>query len=328
MSRILRFASLLLLAPLSCVSLAESNSGFQVVNTVPFLKRDPSANPPTAPTNLTAHDNGIQYHGGPVISAPQGVNVYLIWYGNWSSDPATQSIVTDFITNLGGSTYFNISATYYDYGAGGVDPVRNRVNLAASITDNYSYGISLTDNDVGNIVQNAVVSGKFPLDQNGVYFVMAAADVDETSGLCTSYCGFHGFQQLTLQSPFPLTQRSPKAVNLIAGFVGGESLCPNLCTWQGAVSGPAPNNDLVADGMVATLGHELMESVTDPFGTGWTNRGQEMADLCDGVTGPLKTLPNGQNYNLTLGARNYLVSEKWVNALGGYCSMSWINGAN
>jgi hypothetical protein len=70
--------------------------------------------------------------------------------------------------------------------------------------------------------------------------------------------------------------------------------------------------------MVATLGHELMESVTDPYGTAWTNPGQqEMADLCDGVTGPLKTLPNGQNYNLTLGARNYLVSEKWVDALGG-----------
>src|SRR6266403_6148349 len=188
-----RIVSLLLLATLSGVALAQSSSGLTVVNTIPIIDRKSTLNPPSAPSNLTAHNNGIRYHGGPVMSTAQGVNVYFIWYGNWSSpsDTAAQSIVTDFIKNLGGSRYFNINTTYYDYGAGGPDPVRNRVNYAGSITDSYSYGAALTDNDVGNIAQNAVVSGKFPLDQNGVYFVLTSADVDETSGLCTTYCAFH-----------------------------------------------------------------------------------------------------------------------------------------
>jgi len=178
-----RIVSLLLLATLSGVALAQSSSGLTVVNTIPIIDRKSTLNPPSAPSNLTAHDNGIQYHGGPVLSTAQGVNVYFIWYGNWSSpsDRAAQSIVTDFIKNLGGSPYFNINTTYYDSGAGGLDPVRNRVNYIGSTTDNYSHGTALVDQDLPGIIEQPIASGTFPLDQNGAYFVITSADVDETS---------------------------------------------------------------------------------------------------------------------------------------------------
>jgi len=329
MLRILRFSSLLLLALLGTVCLAQTGSGFQIVNTMPLLNRNATANPPSAPSNLTAHDNGIQYHGGPVMNSTQGVNVYLIWYGNWSGDPLAQSIVTDFVSNIGGSPYFNINTTYYDYGAGGPDPVRNRVNYAGSITDSYSYGTALTDNDVGNVVQNAVVSGKFPLDQNGVYFVLTSADVDETSGFCRTYCAWHGYQQLTLGR----SQRSPYSVNQIVAFVGAPARCASTgCSPQSLT----PNDDFNGDTMVSFIGHELSESVTDPLGTGWTNaplNGRnssrvENGDLCAFTYDPYFLAPNGSYYNLKLGNRLYLSQRIWVNALGGYCSMSWINGAN
>lgn len=335
MLRIMRCASLILLALLGTVCLAQTGSGFQIVNTMPLLNRNSTANPPSAPSNLTAHDNGIQYHGGPVMNSTQGVNVYLIWYGNWSGDPLAQSIVTDFVSNLGGSPYFNINTTYYDYGAGGPNPVRNRVTFAGSITDNYSYGTALTDSDVGNIIQDAVVSGKFPLDQNGVYLVLASADVDETSGFCTLYCAFHGYQPVNIQAPLGRSQRSPYSVNLIGGFVGAPGRCPYGCSAQFPLT---PNDDFNGDTMVSSIAHELSESVTDPLLTGWINAplgrkspnysGIENGDLCSWTFNPYFPAPNGSYYNLKLGNRLYLSQRIWVNALGGYCSMSWINGAN
>src|SRR5947209_1877572 len=47
-----------------------------------------------------AQTNGIQYHGGPVMLGT--VNVYYIWYGNWSGNTAT-SILPTLVSDLGGS---------------------------------------------------------------------------------------------------------------------------------------------------------------------------------------------------------------------------------
>jgi len=90
MSQTVSIASLLLLATMSGVALAQSSSGLTVVNIKPVIDRKSALNPPSAPSNLTAHDNGIQYHGGPVMSTPQGVNVYFIWYGNWAGKKEPQ----------------------------------------------------------------------------------------------------------------------------------------------------------------------------------------------------------------------------------------------
>jgi hypothetical protein len=48
-----------------------------------------------------------------VLNQPNGTNVYLIWYGNWSGDTSKQ-ILTDFIQYLGCSPAYNINTTYYD----------------------------------------------------------------------------------------------------------------------------------------------------------------------------------------------------------------------
>ena len=54
---------------------------------------------------------GIGYSGGPVMLGTP--DVYYIWYGNWSGNSAT-TLLPDFMSNLGGSPYFNINTTYYD----------------------------------------------------------------------------------------------------------------------------------------------------------------------------------------------------------------------
>jgi hypothetical protein len=302
-------ASTLLLVPLSISGWAQtaSNTRFKMAGIVPTRNQSPAV--PAAASTITPN-NGLQYHGGPVMNNPHGVNVYYIWYGNWSHSPVPP-ILNHFINHIGGTAYFNINTSYYDYDKEGEkDPVKNRVSYGGSITDNYSRGSALTDDDVGLIIQNAATSGKLPYDLNGVYEVLTSADVIETSGFCTYYCAFHGWQTL------------PNGDNLIGGFIGNPDQCPSGCAIQDKL--PTPNNSVAGDGMVNLIAHELSESVTDPLGTGWINYpdGSENGDLCAWTFGKTKFLPNGSFYNVKMGTRPYLIQQIWVNARGGYCALA------
>src|SRR5690349_8294930 len=79
-------------------------------------------------TRAVVSGNGIDYHGGPVLLGT--VNVYYIWYGNWSGDTAVP-ILTSLAQNIGGSPYFNINTTYFD---GNNNFVSGVVNFAGSTT--------------------------------------------------------------------------------------------------------------------------------------------------------------------------------------------------
>jgi Phosphate-induced protein 1 conserved region len=258
--------------------------------------------------------NGIDYHGGPVMNAPHGTNVYFIWYGNWSND-TTPAILTYFIKHLGGTAYFNITSSYYDYNPGGEkDPVVNRVNYGGSITDNYSLGSSLTDNDVGNIVGFAIGDGapvgypRLPVDPNGLYLVLTSADVTEQE-FCVNFCAWHGY------GIDPNT-----GLDIKVGHIGNSNQCPSACSWQN----PSPNNNPAADDAANMVAHEVSETVTDPLLSAWwrTSDGSEMGDLCQWTFGKEKLLPNGSTYNLKFGGRPYHIQRLWVNARGGYCALA------
>src|SRR5207244_4264687 len=95
---------------------------------------------PAQPGNAKpSGNNGIAYHGGPVILG--GTNVYYIWYGNWSGNSAT-NILTDLAGNICPSPYFNINTTYYD---GSSTPVTNLVPYAGSTTDSHTQRTARSD---------------------------------------------------------------------------------------------------------------------------------------------------------------------------------------
>ena len=246
--------------------------------------------------------NNIFYHGGPLIL--NGTNVYYIWYGNWST--TARSILTDLGNNIGGSPYFNINTTYYD---GSNRHVTNKVTYVTSIDDNYSLGKTLNDTNVQTVVSNAITSGKLPKDTNGVYFVLTADDVKESSGFCTQYCGWH-------------THGTIQGSDIKFAFIGNPNQCPSACTW----GTPPPNGDVGADGAASIISHELEEATTDPDLNAWYDRrGQENADKCAWTFGTMyATSGSGvPNANVHLGTRDYLIQRNWVNAAGGYCSMSF-----
>jgi len=259
--------------------------------------------------NRLAHDgllplaraNGINYHGGPVVLGTTGM--YYIWYGNWSGNTAT-TILTDFANSIGGSPYFNINTTYYN---GSNVHVSNSVAYRGSTTDNYSHGTSLSDSAVQAVVSSAITSGRLPKDTNAIYFVLTSADVTESSGFCTQYCGWH-------------THGTISGSDIKYSFVGNAARCITSCAAQST----GPNGNAGADGMVSIVAHELEEAVTDPDLNAWyDNRGAENADKCAWTFGTEFTASNGAKYNMTLGARNYLIQRNWVNASGGFCATQY-----
>jgi hypothetical protein len=245
--------------------------------------------------------NGISYHGGPLILGT--TNVYYIWYGNWSGNSAT-TILANLAHSIGGSPYFNINTTY-DNGSNTF--VSNSVNCAASTTDNYSQGTTLSDAAVQAVVTSAITSGRLPKDTNGVYFVLTSADVAESSGFCTQYCGWH-------------THGTISGSDIKYSFVGNGDRCPSACQAQST----SPNNNAGADGMASVIAHELEEAVTDPDLNAWfDSRGQENADKCAWTFGATYTAPNGSKATMVLGGMNYLIQQNWVNNSGGFCALSY-----
>jgi hypothetical protein len=250
---------------------------------------------------ILARGNGISYHGGPVIL--NTTNVYYIWYGNWSGNTAV-TILTDLANSIGGSPYFNINTTYYN---GSNVHVTNSVHYAGSTTDNYSHGTSLSDSAVQAVVSSAISSGRLPKDTNAVYFVLTSADVTESSGFCTQYCGWH-------------THGTISGSDIKYSFVGNAARCITACAAQSI----GPNGNAGADGMASIIAHELEETVTDPDLNAWyDNRGAENADKCAWTFGTEYTTANGAKANMHLGSRDYLIQRNWVNASGGFCATQY-----
>lgn len=266
------------------------------------LNPGPAGNKPgEARTGAAGTGNGIYYHGGPVMVGTK--NVYYIWYGSWSGNTAT-TILTNLAKSIGGSPYFNINTTYSN---GSGMSVSNAVAYAGSTTDNYSHGTALSDSAIQSIVSSAITSGRLPLDTNGVYFVLTSADVNETSGFCTQYCGWHTYGTIS-------------GTNVKYAFIGNPDRCPSACEAQTT----SPNGNAGADGMASIIAHELEETATDPNLNAWYDRrGAENADKCAWTFGATQRAANGSAYNVTLGGSEYLIQQNWVNASGGYCSMKY-----
>ena len=243
-------------------------------------------------------NNGISYHGGPVITGP--TKVYYIWYG--SSSASTVDVLTSLAQNIGGSAYYNINTGYYN---GANVHVSNAVTYVSAVTTTTYKGTSLSDAAIQGVVADAIINNQLPKDVNALYFVLTAPGVTASSGFLTKYCGWH-------------THATIASADIKYSFVGNPN-GSSSCLQQTAGS---PNGDVNADGMASVLAHELEETATDPDLNAWYDtRGYENADKCAWTFGTTYGAGGGIA-NVHLGSRDYLIQRNWVNASGGYCSMS------
>ena len=247
--------------------------------------------------------NGISYHNGPVMHS--GVNIYYIWYGDWCQDSTATPILTDYATYVGGSPYFNINTTYGDT-VGNVPNTITTIKYGKSTSDSGSLGTSLNDGNIWTLVTNALSGGKLPVDPNGVYFVLTAPYVAETSGFLSQYCGWHTYNYYN-------------STPIKYAFVGNPAAKMGACSMQST----GPNGDAEADAMASVIAHELEEAATDPQLNAWyDSTGAENADKCAWTFGTTYSV-SGAAANMKIGTRDYLIQQNWVNAGGGYCAVSY-----
>ena len=268
---------------------------------------------PASPKDNVKTDSKIAYHNGPIVTGVP--DVYFIWYGTWDNNAdntAVQFILTDFLSNVGGSPYFQINALYPNNIGGGPS---GALFYSGAAIDRYSHGLELTATDIAAIVESQITSGGLPQDPSAIYVVLASADVSSNStGFCTpAALPHHGVGEAF-------------GTQFRYAFLGNPNRCPTVAAPQffsGGVQLPTPNQNLAADALASTLAQLLSRVITNPTGGGWFDRyGLENASKCVGQFGTTYATANGARANLKLGTRDYLIQQNWVIARKEHCAMN------
>jgi hypothetical protein len=260
------------------------------------------------------------YHNGPVLHGPQ--NEYVIWYGCWTDncglagDTKTIDVVNGFMATIGNTPYMNINSTYPD----GVGPASSGLVYAGSVFDSsYAHGVELTDVDIQGIVLDQILNFRVPQDPQGIYIVIASADIASNA---TGFC-----------SPGAPPYHSSAIIN--GGqtryiFLGNPNRCPTVAGPQFSGTGvPTPHNSFAGDVLASNFAHALNTTLTNPNGTAWFDRyGLQNADKCvdafgQPTFGPTYLTANGARANIRLGVSgDYLIQQNWVNDRKARCAMS------
>ncbi|HEX3253242.1 MAG TPA: hypothetical protein VHS05_27620 [Pyrinomonadaceae bacterium] len=258
------------------------------------------------------------YHDGPVLTGIR--NFYVIYYGCWTDncglagDSKTTRVLTDFFVSIGNSRYAQINSTYTD--ALG-QPAASAFIYGGEVYDSsYSHGPDLTQSDIVSLISEQVNNFRLPQDSNGIYLIIASADVASTAtGFCApSAPPFHA-EGIVNGSP----------VKYI--FLGNPNRCPSVAGPQFSPTGPTPNDSYAADVLVSNLAHALNGLVTNPTGSGWYDRyGLENTDKCQDALGhpafgQTYLTANGARANVRLAARDFLIQQNWVNDRKPRCAM-------
>ena len=245
-------------------------------------------------TGGTRKVTAMNYYGGPIITTP---TIYIIWYGDWnqgngSDTPAGQQLIRDWAASIGGTPYYQLNTSlsvpaYTISGNVNFTPNSNEITDTGTST-------SLSDGDIQNIVGRNIGSGKLPYNANGVYFVITSSNVNESSGFCTQYCGWHTYGNVT-------------AGHVRYSFVGNAKRCLSACAMQSI----SPNNNPGIDGAISVLSHELEEANTDPDINAWLDaRGYENADKCAWTFGHYQyQTANGSWANMAFGGHDWMIQR-------------------
>lgn len=278
----------------------------------------------------------LPYHNGPLLTGSSSLNVYVIWYGDFSS--AQKSTIVDFLASFqqtseevvehpSVSSWWKMTASYKD--TKNAVPFSS-ISLAGQKTDAYSLGKKLKKLDIEALLLEALAPGSmpipFPADSKAIYFVLTAHDVF-VQDFCMNSCASHFF-----------TSPTPAVENLMLPYAwvgnSGEQ-CPGLCAWPFALPhfGPLgakplipPNGDVGIDGMVINMASMLAGAATNPFNNGYyqgdASAPLEAATACMGIygqgaypgfPGELHVQPiSGASYNTDgINDRKFLLPALW-----------------
>ena len=241
----------------------------------------------------------ITYHGGPTL---QSVNIYKIYYGNWSSpcasvDTSTAGVLNNFLNTVGSSSWYKTTMSYYTVVGSAKSFVSNTVNNSACVSvPSSTLGKSFdaaSGNQIYTIVQNQITAQSWPANSNDLYFVFTSPDIS-VSGFKTSMCGYHSYTN--------------SGANTVQYSFVGDSGNSASCVSSSILSA-SPNANPTADGMASVVAHELVETVSDPRLNAWFDgAGYENGDKCAWIFGSTY-IANLAKANAVSGVGNYFLQE-------------------
>lgn len=269
-------------------------------------------------TTASPASTGVQNHGGPTMHTtitfaifwlPSSDHYEQFTHGN---DSRFESLIIQFLQDVGGNSYYNILNQYPDSING--TPIDSSV-FGGSYIDTTSYPASgttshpLSDVDIQVEVARALDANGWTQGSDKVFLVFTGFGINSclNFSFCTftnpGYCAYHSF--FTINSQPVIYGNMPDF-----GGVGGR------CTPRE----PSPNNDFYADPEINLVSHELFEGVSDPQLNAWYDdvSGNEIGDLCAWQFGSV----GSDGTNVILNGHSYLVQQEWSNYSNG-CALSY-----
>ncbi|KAK9282545.1 hypothetical protein L1049_005466 [Liquidambar formosana] len=244
-------------------------------------------------STLASTSTEFTYHGGPLLTGPRSINIYLIWYGTFFLKDRTP--ITDFFASLDPSkglfplkepavsTWWKTTTSYKDKAG---KPVSTTFRLAKQLGDiGYSLGKNIKRAQIANYVKSKIDNKILPLDPNGIYLVLTSKNVI-VERFCMGSCGFHDSFMASVKG------------RVVYAHVGDPLVqCPGLCAWPYAVPAYGPPgqvpllapNSVGTDGLVMNIATILAGAATNPFKSGYF-QGDVLAPLeavtaCPGIFG-------------------------------------------
>jgi hypothetical protein len=262
----------------------------------------------------------VQYHGGQVLVHPT-VSYAIFWRPEvlqdgtpTSMDPAYEPLIERYLVDVGGSGLFENNTQYFKQRKHHHRRhfIENATTLggvyedttpypASRCVDPFTPGGCLDLDELVAEVRKAIDAMGWQPSLTSVFYLFTSSGEGSCAyGMCafTHYCAFHDWT----------TRRASTGI-LWANMPYGAS-DPAGC---GADFVP---NSYDADTTINLLSHEQMETVTDPFGSGWyVGSTVEIADKCAWTYGS-HPYANGQANQLWNG-HPYNVQREWSNAQRG-----------
>lgn len=266
----------------------------------------------------TNQTKNLSYHGGlggvGVQTAPR---VYVVlWGSQWSSDPSGEAgILERFFEGVGGSAWLNTVTQYCQGVPSGTVTCGNAGTPAGNPTPIYNGGYWMDNTTAApsrpsqsqlaaEAVRAAAHFGNTAGGSNAnAQYVIATAHGYNASGFGTQYCAWHS------------------STNSGYGNIAYTNL-PYI-TDAGANCGANFNGLGATAGITIVEGHEMAETITDPFpNTGWLDgSGEEIGDKCAWISSG-----QGASADTSLSTGNFPVQSLWSNAFNsgaGGCVLSY-----
>jgi hypothetical protein len=268
----------------------------------------------------------VVYRGGQVM---RGVTLHTVFWAapGYRFDgspgggaPGYEALIKQFLVDVtrGGPANADIFSTltqYHDRSGSGdpqlsYDPTTDSTDLATPYPGLDSQCASpsgtatcLTDAQLQSQL-DSLIAGQAPrargLTNLWLIFLPPNVDTCILAGTCAthSFAGYHGVfdrghgPTVYVTVPDPLIEQTPPP-------------------------GSDPQGNPEAELALDSVAHEVEESVTDPYGTGWLDpMGFEVGDKCEfgpQQGSPLGYAPDGSPYNQLINGHEYLLQDMWSN---------------